>query len=162
MEKSSFFQNREGIQNIPRGGYAGKFSSRSSKFPPSLLGGEKFSTEVLLNDCVRQGLWKNQSSKSCIFDLWIWLQITEKYSDWHDFFCKISQILSSTTNIIHSRYHLAIHYFGQISCLLQSVSFNLDTNRPSTTSVESDICFKVLVTAINVDLSGLLAALIYV
>ena len=49
----------EEFQNIPRGEYDAKFSPRSTKFPPSLLGGKKFFTELLLTDCVRQGLSRN-------------------------------------------------------------------------------------------------------
>ena len=43
-------------KNIRRGVYAAKFSPRSTKFPPRLLGGKKFFAELLLTDCVRQGL----------------------------------------------------------------------------------------------------------
>ena len=44
-------------KNIHRGVHANKYSPRSIKFPPRLLGGRKIFTEMLLTDCVGQGLF---------------------------------------------------------------------------------------------------------
>ena len=65
------FKTAEEVLNIRRGDYAAKFSPRSTKFPPSLLGGKKFFAELLLTDFVRQGL-----ANTIISETWDFMCVT--------------------------------------------------------------------------------------
>ena len=55
--QKNFAEDNVLSKNIHRGVHANKYSPRSIKFPPRLLGGRKIFTEMLLTDCVGQGLF---------------------------------------------------------------------------------------------------------
>ena len=60
QDQKNFAEDNVLSKNIHRGVHANKYSARSIKFPTRLLVGGKIFTEVLLTDCVGQGLWREK------------------------------------------------------------------------------------------------------